>query len=105
MIFSTEIIALLALVPNHEEVPAHIYSLDNKVKAFTAVNTNEDCFCRLLVELCLGIASCLPASDTLHAHMASCAFWLIFYDQQFWASRFQPGGIDRPWLCEVRGKR
>lgn len=102
---STEIVALLALVPGPEGSTEHSYSLDNNMEAYTAVVSEGDCFMRLPVELCLTIASFLPTSDALHARMASRAFWPIFHDQQFWATRFQIGGIDRSWLFELRGKR
>lgn len=102
---SAELVALLAVVPDHEEFTEHIHSLDNTIETSTAVIFSEDCFNRLPVELCLSIASCLPTSDALHARMASRAFWPIFYDQQFWANKFQPGGMDRSWLFEVHGKR
>lgn len=99
---STDIVTLLALVPDHEKPPAQSHSLDN---IGTAVKFNRGCFDRLPVELCLAIASCLPTSDALHARMVSRAFWPVFYDQQFWATRFQPDSVDRSWLFELRGEQ
>lgn len=101
----TEIVALLALRPDHEAPPAQIHSPDTTVKTFAATKSNANCFDRLPVELCLAISSFLPTSDALHSRMASRAFWPIFYNQQFWATRFQPGSVDRSWLFEACGER
>lgn len=101
----TEIVALLAQSPDHEDTSAQSHSLDTKLKTLAATKSNADYFDRLPVELCLAISSFLPTSDALHSRMASRAFWPIFYDQKFWATRFQPGSVDRSWLCEVCGER
>ncbi|KAI1820610.1 hypothetical protein F4861DRAFT_522296 [Xylaria intraflava] len=55
-------------------------------------------------ELCAAIATHLPTSDALNARLASRVFLPVFYDQQFWASRFRPTS-DRAWFFEALERR
>jgi hypothetical protein len=52
-------------------------------------------------ELCTVIAMYLPTTDVLRARLASRSFWSVFYNQQFWKSRFG-ASADRSWLFEAR---
>jgi hypothetical protein len=52
-------------------------------------------------ELCAAIAMRLPTADVLRARLALRAFWPVFYNQQFWKSRFQ-ASTDRSWIFEAR---
>jgi hypothetical protein len=76
------------------------------VQSVTAA-AEGDCFAALPEELQLMIAVHLPTADFLNARLATRAFWRVFHEQQFWASRFKTSG-ERSWLFEarsVRGKR
>lgn len=61
----------------------------------------DDCFAVLAPELIIMIASYLPTHDALALRTVSRSFGFIFNDQQFWASRFTPGG-DCSWLADIR---
>ncbi|KAI0913366.1 hypothetical protein F4823DRAFT_65340 [Ustulina deusta] len=58
----------------------------------------------LPLELRIAIAVQLSTSDALNARLASRAFLPVFYDQQFWASRFKYAS-DRAWLFEAWERR
>lgn len=53
-------------------------------------NNEKDCFLVLPMELCMAIAVLLPTRDALRARLASRAFWPVFYNPEFWMSRFKP---------------
>lgn len=52
-------------------------------------------------ELFTTIAMYLPTADVLRARLAWRAFWPVFFNQQFWKSRFRTSA-ERSWLFEVR---
>ncbi|KAI1173995.1 F-box domain-containing protein [Nemania sp. FL0916] len=78
------------------ELPPNIFP-----NAGNGKTIRNDPFKTLPAELCSAIAESLPTSDVLNARLASRSFTSMFYDQQFWASRFK-GGLDREWLFEAR---
>ncbi|CAI0646924.1 unnamed protein product [Colletotrichum noveboracense] len=61
----------------------------------------RDVFFALPEELRSVIAMYLPTVDVLNLRLASRAFWTMFNNQQFWASRFRHSS-DRSWLFEAR---
>ncbi|KAF3799740.1 hypothetical protein GCG54_00000986 [Colletotrichum gloeosporioides] len=61
----------------------------------------QDVFFALPEELRSVIATCLPTLDVLNLRLVSRAFWTMFNNQQFWASRFGDSS-DRSWLFEAR---
>lgn len=63
--------------------------------------TAPDMLSRLPAELLAAIAMQLQTLDFLNARLALRGFALLFYSQQFWASRFLAGG-ERWWLFEAR---
>ncbi|KAI1122731.1 hypothetical protein F5Y10DRAFT_281480 [Nemania abortiva] len=70
------------------------------VTTYSDKEMEQDPFNKLPIELCLAIAMYLQTSDALNVRLDSRAFWPLFDDQQFWASRFA-GEFDRAWFFEA----
>lgn len=64
-------------------------------------SAHQDCLFRLPEELILSISQLLSTTDFLNARSASKAFWSLFDNRSFWASRFWIGA-ERAWVFEVR---
>lgn len=57
----------------------------------------RDMFMKFPWEICLEIAQYLPSKDFYHLRLASRYMSQVFFDQQFWKTRFAPDG-DRDFL-------
>lgn len=63
--------------------------------------SERDCFVQILhPEICSTIAEFLSIKDVVNTRLASRAFWHVFQQQGFWATRFASWG-ERGWLSEV----
>ena len=61
----------------------------------------SDPFASLPQEMLMHIATLLPTHDFLNLRLASQFFVPVFYQQNFWATRFGPGS-ERCWLFETQ---
>ncbi|KUJ14064.1 F-box domain-containing protein [Mollisia scopiformis] len=86
-------------VPEIQQLPDEYFQAPPAISSFRPVTTVVDCFAALPEEIRIAIASNLPTVDALNTRRASRSFLSIFYNQQFWASRFR-ANADRSWLFE-----
>ena len=85
------------LLSEPAQATSHPTSLRNSP---TAPELSGDIFFTLPPELRCAIAIHLHTVNVLRCRLASRAFWVVFDDQSFWASRFR-ANAERSWLYEV----
>ncbi|KAH6615848.1 hypothetical protein B0J18DRAFT_290993 [Chaetomium sp. MPI-SDFR-AT-0129] len=82
---STSVSAMISETPQQPPVWPTAWRLSRPT-----YSKEKDPFQVLPMELCMAIAVLLPMPDALRARLASRAFWPVFYNPQFWISRFEP---------------
>lgn len=96
-----ELEALLA-EPQRPALSESLHQKRNELSIPSMVVTNDDDFTKLPQEVCDRIACFLSMPEVFDLRLASRAFAYTFYNQQFWASRFNRPNSERGWLFEAR---